>query len=438
MGLRFKKTIKIAEGLNLNLSSSGISFSGKKGGATFTTGSSGTYVGYGLSGTGLSYRKKISSKSITSALSSKITGKDSKKTTTGKLSSFGEMSVDIDDSGNIVVLEDGEIVSDEKRKKKILSLPNISKKANELKEEYNTAFLQEYVKMSNRLLHVHKRANTVFSEEDFKKSYPVISTGILEFPEFGEECPTEDSVREELELEAQEKIKKSIFVNEKKKRKAYVDERLEETFAEKLKGWEERKEEFEKNLPKPEFDLNKEIEPKVLTAAVEGKEEAINEIIDSWLSSVSFDFETSLNYEYDNLTDTVYADLDLPEIEDMSSTEIVKTEKGELKEKQKLQVTVKNEYNIWIHSIMIFFAAGIFNVSPQIHNVIMSGRTQRRDNAGNVKDTYITSVDFKREPFENTDLSKINALDFYYQFENRENLLQGGQLKAIEPYYKQN
>lgn len=435
MGLRFRKTIKIANGLNLNISGSGISFSAKKGGATFTTGSNGTYVGYGAKGTGLSYRKKISGKGVTGALGDMIKGK--KKTTgSNKLTTFGDIDIDIDGNGNLIIFEDGDVVEDEKRKKKILLLPDMKKKAEEMKEEYARAFLREYVKMSAKMLHVHKRAVNVTSKDVYPSDYPSISTGLIEEPVFDEECPTVETIKEELEAEAEIKIKRSIFVNEKKKRAAYVNDNLEKVYQQRLTEWEEKKTAFEDDRPKLLFDLKNEVDEKVIKNSIEGKEDAINEIMDKWLSSLVFDFETSINYEYEEITGTIYADLDLPEIEDISSTEMVKTEKGDIKEKQKTQVTIKNEYNIWVHSIMIFFAAGIFNVSPQINEVIMSGRTQRRDSSGDLNDTYICTVDFKRDIFEETDLKAVNSIDFYHRFENREILSSAGMLKSIQPYYK--
>ncbi len=75
MGLRFRKSIKVADGVKVNIGtkSAGVSVGGKYGGVSFNT-KSGTNVHASAPGTGLSYSKKIG-------------GKKSKKTEGGKLMS---------------------------------------------------------------------------------------------------------------------------------------------------------------------------------------------------------------------------------------------------------------------------------------------------------------------------------------------------------------
>ncbi len=60
MAFRFQRRIKIAPGLTLNLSKSGLGLSAGVRGARVSVGSRGTHSHVGLPGTGLAYRKKIS------------------------------------------------------------------------------------------------------------------------------------------------------------------------------------------------------------------------------------------------------------------------------------------------------------------------------------------------------------------------------------------
>ena len=62
MGFRFQKRIKIAPGVRLNLSKSGVSVSSGIRGATVNFSRRGTRATLGLPGTGLSYSTKIGSK----------------------------------------------------------------------------------------------------------------------------------------------------------------------------------------------------------------------------------------------------------------------------------------------------------------------------------------------------------------------------------------
>ena len=59
MGFRFRKRIKIAPGLHVNLSKSGTSLSVGERGATVNFGKRGSRITTGIPGTGLSYSKQI-------------------------------------------------------------------------------------------------------------------------------------------------------------------------------------------------------------------------------------------------------------------------------------------------------------------------------------------------------------------------------------------
>ena len=62
MGLRYRKQIKVAPGIKLNVSKSGISTSVGKRGATMNFSSRGTKATVGIPGSGISYSKQLTSK----------------------------------------------------------------------------------------------------------------------------------------------------------------------------------------------------------------------------------------------------------------------------------------------------------------------------------------------------------------------------------------
>lgn len=59
MGFRFRKTLKIAPGIRLNLSKSGVSTTIGKPGVSLNIGKRGAFVSAGIPGSGVSFRKKI-------------------------------------------------------------------------------------------------------------------------------------------------------------------------------------------------------------------------------------------------------------------------------------------------------------------------------------------------------------------------------------------
>ena len=67
MGFKFRKRIKIAPGVNINLSKSGVSTSIGKPGATVNVGKNGVKATVGIPGTGVSYSQQLAkSENITS------------------------------------------------------------------------------------------------------------------------------------------------------------------------------------------------------------------------------------------------------------------------------------------------------------------------------------------------------------------------------------
>ena len=69
-------------------------------------------------------------------------------------------------------------------------------------------------------------------------------------------------------------------------------------------------------------------------------------------------------------------DVDLPEIEDLKQTKLVKTDAGNLKEKKKTQAELRSEYATLVFGLAIFIVSHTFNVSPAIQKVLISGYTQ--------------------------------------------------------------
>jgi hypothetical protein len=61
MGFRFQRRIRIAPGLRINLSKSGLSLTAGVRGASINVGKNGVYRNLGIPGTGLSHRTRIDS-----------------------------------------------------------------------------------------------------------------------------------------------------------------------------------------------------------------------------------------------------------------------------------------------------------------------------------------------------------------------------------------
>lgn len=162
-------------------------------------------------------------------------------------------------------------------------------------------------------------------------------------------------------------------------------------------------------------------------------EEAIEYLVGAFFTNFDFVYPVKANYEYEDAS--LYIDLDLPEIEDFSNKypEIVK---NKLINKNKTKTQLKQEYAYTVMSLSIYIACQLFNVSPAIKNIYISGFTSVRKSNGELVDEYIYSINYLRDVFENNDITKIDdTIKFINSFENRILLNNDNfSFKAIKPF----
>ncbi|MBF0204721.1 MAG: DUF4236 domain-containing protein, partial [Desulfamplus sp.] len=105
MGFRFRKSIKIAPGLKLNLGTRGASLSVGGPGATLNFGSSGVRATVGIPGTGISYTEKISgtsgSQSSRSSHNSSVSSFPQSISASWRISNDGNVEL-LDNNGNLL------------------------------------------------------------------------------------------------------------------------------------------------------------------------------------------------------------------------------------------------------------------------------------------------------------------------------------------------
>lgn len=143
--------------------------------------------------------------------------------------------------------------------------------------------------------------------------------------------------------------------------------------------------------------------------------------IESWFNGLKLPLECNINYDYED--SVVYIDLDLPEIED-------------LPRKNKSKEELQSDYKNYVFGLSIFISSYIFNISPDIKNIIISGYTQRRDNIGEIKNVYLYSIKFDRVLLSNINYRNDDPYKTCMMFENRCILELDNSLKEIKPYEK--
>ena len=187
-------------------------------------------------------------------------------------------------------------------------------------------------------------------------------------------------------------------------------------------------EEFKEYVDSLESAAKKEL----LSYAIDGDEDTIENMVSSFMNNLELAYDVRVNYELED--DTLYVDLDLPEIEELSR-DYPAYNNGKIITKRKTAAQMREEYARLVLSLGIFLSSGYFNVSPYIRQVVMSAFTTVRDRNGDLIDQYLYSVKYLREAYEESDLSELeDPYQFLLQFENRINMSTAYNFKAIKPY----
>lgn len=434
MGLRFRRSVKICKGvkINFNKKSFGMSIGGK--GYGYSLNSSGRQTNrIGIPGTGLSYVNSSSSSSK----------KNYSKPQTKVVQTTIRMHMD--DEGKMTYFySNGQEITDTSVINKIKRSPEYKLEKDRMQKEHNQEILDkviEYNKTNNELININKYCvEKIYNKQDYIDKLNNLKIEKYEKKKFDTIMPTKDNTKLDLYEMAKKEIKGIDFWNLKKKRDAYVEDNYEKFYNKKYTKWLSDKEEFEKKEQALEKENNEKYQQEFinnkeyLEGIISGNEQFICNDIDLWFSELEMPLECNINYDYFKEKKLLLLDLDLPEIEDFPNQKAVQLASGNMKLQNKSQTELYNDYKSYVFGLAIFLVGHIFNISPNINNIIISGYTQRRDKKGIINDVYVYSIKFDREKLGQHNLIEGDSYNICMNFENRCNIGVNNLLKEIVPY----
>ena len=439
MGLRFRKSVKICKGVKINLSKSGASLSLGGKGSTFNFSGRGAKHTIGLPGTGFSYTTSIN-KGKKSA-SRKSTAPSSR--VASSVSTPSSVNVSMNDKGKVTILdENGNEIIDASIIRKIKATSSYKAMVENLDRQRREK-INEMVSSSEtenqKFIDIYTYSSYVKTKPQFEYEINNLKPKEFEAIPYDVEKPNEESIRKELTNEANEMIK-GFFLTVGKQRKKYVEEHLFDRLNQETQKWEKgysaynqeqtkQKEIFEKQSLKE----NEEIK-RFLTKKMNGDEKAICDEFDSWINEIELPVEININYDWFSTYGLMLLDVDLPEIEDLPQSIMIKTDSGNIKEKKKTQAELRGEYAKVVFGLAVMISSHVFAISPAIKDVAISGYTQRRNKAGGIFDAYVYSINFKRNQFEHVVVSVKDPIQFCLSSENRINMTSTSLLKEIKPF----
>ncbi|WP_298248414.1 DUF4236 domain-containing protein [uncultured Christiangramia sp.] len=424
--MRYRNRIKLAPGVNINLSKSGISTTVGPKGANINIGKNGSYLNTGIPGTGLYNRNKISS--------------SNGRSTTSKNSSSTQVGVQLDLNENYdpviqILSESGQNITND-------TLVNKIKRTPEYKENLKTIYKKYHELIQNETLgftEIHKQIITPIKRKTVEKELEKLKPEIYSRLRFEKNKPLLQEIEKELLSEAKEKYKSILFWKNGKKRKIYISENIENRFETRLKNWENEKSFFESKESEKEEKQNKkfkedfEFKKRILQGNLEGTSEAVLMNFETILNEISIKPEFHLDFEYDENLKHFHIDLDLPEIEDLPKENANILKSGKLSVKDKTQKLLKEDYANCITGLGLLIGGVAFMSGVGVEKVSISGYSQRVDKKDGIeKDDYLYTVDFDREQFSNINFEHIEPLETFKLFPHKMSISKTFEFTPVE------
>lgn len=389
MAIRFRRSLRLAPGLRLNFSGSGVSVSAGIRGASVSFGSRGTFLNSGIPGTGLYSRSRLDSPPARPA------------SRPGKISVGA--TIKIEDDGTVVFL-------DESGQRLSAHFINLAKRQH-----------------GSQIREMLERACARINEEtDGIARIHCHTPNPNEIPRyqlaaFPEEQPIQPAPK------AVGLIDRLLGRREK----------IEQQNAEAARRYEEADTQWK--VAKASFDAQEVRKAAAFDESLRNDEEFMQQILESNLKAIAWPRETLVSFELTDQARSVMLDLDLPEIEDIQRKTASLPERGyKLSLKDVKGKALQALYAQHIHGVGFRIIGEVFATLPTVQSVALSAFTQRSDPAtGHSVDTYVYSVRIPRAQWSETNFANLGGIDIvtaFERFEFRRKLSRNGVLEAIEPF----
>lgn len=430
MGIRYRKSIKICKGVRMNISKSGASYTFGGRGASINTGRNGTYLNTGIPGTGIYSRERLDT--------------PAHQPTPSYNTQPGEVQIIMNDRGHVELYDaSGHPITDQARIRRIKSGAQYGAAMRAMETQRRQKLgdiMRDQAAASDNLIRIYKHAPKVETEAVFWDNLQNMQPEPYTRRQFETPAPDAQRMKDDLKMEAYKNVKTRAFWRRKKLWADYVQTHFDQEYPAAQALWEKEKRDFEdeETLRAQDEARRRQAECQAqrqqLQSLGEGDPEAVEQTVGRWLGDMSLPVDVSVNYTYDADIGALLLDVDLPEIESLPTTQYVQLQSGNLTERKKTQTQLREEYATLIFGIAVFLAANLFNLSPAITGIVLSGYSQRRNAAGDVQDDYLLSVCFTRAPFEKECAGDCDPIEFCQRFENRCKMTATKIFKPIEPY----
>lgn len=392
MSIRFRKSFKLAPGIRMNLSGSGIGWTLGPRGASIGIGKSGVYSNYGIPGTGISSRQRLSSPTS----SQQQSHSDSATTTT-------KVAISVNDDGllRFIASETG--------------LPLSDAMVEVVKKQHGDAvrkLIQDKCDQINSQIEGLGNIHLFTPDLTARLTYAPHS--------FSTPPPTMGPLRRPGILARLFKSKMAKLVA--------ANTATGEAHERDLSIWRDAM---------AEHDATEAVKRLFDDRVVAGDVPAMERFLEDTLQDIVWPRETAVSFQITH-GKTVELDVDLPEIEDMPSKTAHAPQRGlRLTVKEVSPTQVSKLYMRHVHAIGFRIIGETFTSLPSVDRIALSAYSKRPDKAtGKLTDQYLYSVVVTRPQWSQLcfgNLKSIDVIEAFDRFELRRNMTKTGIFRAIEP-----
>ena len=449
MAWRFRKSVKIAPGIRLNFSKSGVSTTIGDRGSSINLGKRGVYHNMSIPGTGLSNRTRLTGGDRQSSSGRKRTSHRPGRTLSPARQNQGteqrrDVQIKLDSSGKLTFLDEaGREITDAQLIAFIKRMPEFkAEKARlfaQLRERGDDLIEDEQEKLE-KIVCLYQQAPAIRPAASYEHELATLEPQRAIRRQFDKPMPTPEDVQDEVSREADRAVTTKAFWKVKSLKESYFKEHFEQRYHERVAEWQAEKDAFD-TAENEACSLQDELfyaayaeRAELLPALIAGDADAIEEEARAWIEACQLPFAASAQYEYRADQRLLMVDIDLPEIDDLPQMEHVQLKSGALREKQKSQTKLRQEYAQCVFGFVVYATANLFNVSPAVDYVCASAYTQRRNKIGDEVNVYVLSVLFDRERFMHCAFAEQDPESTCMAFPNRCKLTKTKAFDAIVPY----
>ncbi len=388
MGLRFRKSFKLAPGIRMNFSGSDASWTIGPRGASAGIGKRGTYPDAGIPETGLSAKDRLAAT-------------DRKRTT-----AYANMPI------TIGVDDDGEVY---------------------FRDEYGNSLAENLVSQAKKQQGdairniLQKKCNYINTQIESLGEIHIDTPGCNSAPQYhpkefpaptpNKPVPKKSGVMGMLFKSWREHVERENVEQERQ-------------FGEACKEWQSAKHRFE------EADAHRKNR---IETGIYGDVDAMEKFLEENLQSIIWPRETIVATEIVGDGKKVLVDVDLPVMEDMPGKSAAMPQRGyKLSAKEMSAAQMQRLYMRHVHGIGFRIVGEIFSALPNAGEVVLSAYSRRSDQStGHMADGYLYSVRVERDLWSRLVFDNLQSLDIVEaltQFDLRRNMTEAGVFEPIEPF----